>query len=560
MSASCRRWEAAEDGSKCWDLARMASATWRRCVIPAGLLAGALALRLPYLLEVPGFTDEAVDIRVALDILDGQWPLVDAEPYIGALFNYLLAGGFLVLGQHDFVPRLVVTVLGALTVVLTYLLGRALGGTITGVLAAALMATSGAHIVNGHIAWSNCTTPFFTTAAMLATVGAGRRLCGPLLVAAGVFFGLAVQTHASALFLAPALVAQLLFPSSLRTSAASAAGASAPLRELGWWMRRPWPYLALLGALLAVGNVIVFNLLHPGAWELATRQKEYAYVESPDLGTYLANLDALLAALVRMAASSFEGGPYLASQSAMLGNLPYVALLVVGTVYAARRGHLLPLVGIGVTAIVLPYMNRHYDFPTGVRYLGYLLPLLSLLMALPLGGALESPTRRSRQRVIVPAAVGLLLAAVPVLNLVAFYESYLRVGGTSPTVLAIKDEVRTRYLDGSVSEVLLDPQLEWIYTAPGGRVSRAFGLLFMIDGVPHRTVWMVPEHVSIETRGADRPVILIISAASRLRLGDGFDLVPLEVADRPFLQRGGYWAYALIPSVDSAAGAEPSPH
>src|SRR3954447_14223576 len=93
---------------------------WLRWAIPlvtsAAIFGLALAFRLPNLLDVPGFTDESIDIRVALDVLRGQWPLVDQEPYIGSAWNFVLAAGFLLLGNHGFVPRLVVALLGAGTV------------------------------------------------------------------------------------------------------------------------------------------------------------------------------------------------------------------------------------------------------------------------------------------------------------------------------------------------------------------------------------------------------------------------------------------------------------
>lgn len=96
-----------------------------------------------------------------------------------------------------------------------------------------------------------------------------------------------------------------------------------------------------------------------------------------------------------------------------------------------------------------------------------------------------------------------------------------------------------------ISEVLLDPQLDWIFTAPGGRVLRAFQLLLDVEQVPHRPVWMVPDKVREETAGIEKPVVLIMSAASRQRLGDGFRLMPMEVPDRPHLGRDRYWAYVL---------------
>jgi hypothetical protein len=192
-------------------------------------------------------------------------------------------------------------------------------------------------------------------------------------------------------------------------------------------------------------------------------------------------------------------------------------------------------------------MNRNYDFPSGVRYLGYTLPLLSLLLALPLGHACEALWRRSRPLAVVPGLIAALLVALPIGSLFGYYDSYMRASATSPTILALQEEIEARHRDGLVSEVFLDPQLDWVYTAPGGRALRAFDLLFTIGQVPHRTVWIVPPQVREQAEDASGPVVLIISAASRQRLGDAFDLVPLEVQDRSYLRRDEYWAYLLRP-------------
>lgn len=63
--------------------------------LPLALFAAALSFRLPYLMEVPGFTDESVEVRIGLSVLKGERPLIDVEPYLGSLFNYLVAGAFL---------------------------------------------------------------------------------------------------------------------------------------------------------------------------------------------------------------------------------------------------------------------------------------------------------------------------------------------------------------------------------------------------------------------------------------------------------------------------------
>ena len=64
-----------------------------------GLVAVAAAFRWPDLWTIPIFTDEGDEIGLALRIVrDGARPLTNDDPYLGPLFNYLLAGLFWLAG------------------------------------------------------------------------------------------------------------------------------------------------------------------------------------------------------------------------------------------------------------------------------------------------------------------------------------------------------------------------------------------------------------------------------------------------------------------------------
>src|SRR5918911_1569949 len=132
-----------------------------------GLLALALAARLPGLLLIPRFGDEQLDVLYTMPLYRLQGlPLVAFDPYNGALFSYLLAVMLWVVGPYPWTPRLLSMLLAVATVGLTYWLGRSLGGPIAGLVAGGLLLFSAVHIlINSHIAWSNATTPFFTTLA-----------------------------------------------------------------------------------------------------------------------------------------------------------------------------------------------------------------------------------------------------------------------------------------------------------------------------------------------------------------------------------------------------------
>ena len=140
----------------------------------AGLLLLAGVLRWVDLWSIPIFTDEGDEVGLALAIVrDGVRPLTNDDPYLGPLFNYLLAGLYWIAGPSPWLPRLLMLVLGTLTVGVTYLLGRELalgvGGddrraSLGGVVAAVLLAVNPEHvIVSSHVAWGHCVTPLLTT-------------------------------------------------------------------------------------------------------------------------------------------------------------------------------------------------------------------------------------------------------------------------------------------------------------------------------------------------------------------------------------------------------------
>ena len=135
----------------------------------AAIVMLSVRARWTNLQTIPAFTDEVEEVALALAIFrEGAWPLTNVDPYIGPLWNYLLAAAFWLLGPGAVVPRLVVLSAGVLTVVLTYALGRVLFCVRVGLLGATLLGTSAVHAaVNSHVAWSNCVTPLFAVAGLL---------------------------------------------------------------------------------------------------------------------------------------------------------------------------------------------------------------------------------------------------------------------------------------------------------------------------------------------------------------------------------------------------------
>src|SRR4051794_14117198 len=146
-------------------------------VLVVALVLLAAAIRWPELNILPPYTDETEESLRAWAIAQGEIrPLTNVDAYVGALWSYVVAGGFRVLGRSPEVPRLLSLVAGSLTVGITYLLGRQLREPLVGALAALLLAVNAAHIlVSSHVSWSNCATPLFTTLAIWLVVRAIER-------------------------------------------------------------------------------------------------------------------------------------------------------------------------------------------------------------------------------------------------------------------------------------------------------------------------------------------------------------------------------------------------
>ncbi|HMA33517.1 MAG TPA: glycosyltransferase family 39 protein [Chloroflexia bacterium] len=409
---------------------------WTRTdsLLCAGLAAAAVLVRLPELLTLPAFRDELAEVFLGVQIARGTaLPLTNVTADIGPLYNYLLALLFAATGPDLYLPRLFVTGLGAATVALTYALAWTLTGRrLLAALAAAFLATNALHILVGHLAWSNATTPFWTTATLLALAAAFRggnatRAPRPrLLLAAAVLAALALQTHLTVVVLLAGLGAWLVWP--------------AP----GWGrrLRRPVLWGALGLFLLAYANMIGVNLVHPLAfWTAGIGTKTYALATAAGPPDYLANLGGLLLEWVRANGAVFAPdaalAPYLAEPRVWL----YGALLAAGIGLAARGRRWLLLAPVLSTALLMPLFNRDYQFAIHTRYIGFLLPIGAILTALPLVGLWDRLRRPAETRRGTVAqlgwgllAAGLVLAPLPALA--GYYREELAAGRSNVGVIA----------------------------------------------------------------------------------------------------------------------------
>jgi len=430
----------------------------------------ALALRVPNLQLIPAFTDERYDIAQALLIARGQGlPLTNDPPYMGAFWNYLLAGAFWVAGESLLVPRTVMLILGILGVLAGYLLGRAWGGRGAGLLTALLLATSAGHIAfTSRVAWSHSMTPLFVTLGVWALIGAVRRDGSPSstrLLLAGLVWGLAFQTHPTALaFLPGALVFIIWRQRSLLAS---------------WWL-----YGASLEFVLVNVNLIAYNLMtgFDSVSRAMEQAGEYADGEPLTWWLYVERVGLLLLGLAQSLAGAVDLG---ASPDDLLfdpGLWPIVLLAAAGVFWQWRRGNVLPGLLVASTVVILPLINGKYNLVPNGRYLAPLLPVLFATVGALLIDVLAALTNAKlgwrRQHVPHPMVMkgGVVLATAfllihPLPYLLDYYQEVPATGWTNGPTLATLDVIET-YPNPNIA-VIVDRSLNMHLAGWGNGTQRA---------------------------------------------------------------------------------------
>lgn len=456
---------------------RVRPATVRQAYAEAALLGlillAALLLRLPYLVEIPAFTDETTESARGVAIARGQMlPLTNHGAYIGPLKNYLDAAGFLLLGNEPGVPRLVSLAAAVLTVAGAYLLGREWGGWRVGTLAALLLATSSLHVVvNSHVGWSNCVTPLFTTFSLAALVRAERRRQAPLLPLSAALLAAAVQTHPSAILLLPAMLAALLLSPGGRAL-----------------LRSRWAALASLAGLAVYSPVITYALisgLHPLRSMLSMRAN-YARTSPVDLAEYPRNLTALAAALARAATGQIAEP---AAEDRLAALLWPAAALVLLTILALcwRRGVRLPLLAALAVCLPMPLLTTRVALLFNGRYEAPLLPLIFAALGMALLGSGPRPSAEAapappdrplpRLRAFAPPVLAALLAlgisAASLWSLHQYYERSQGQAERNQRLLALYELLRVEGRSGSWPEALLDADMRRNRSPGGGDTVRS---------------------------------------------------------------------------------------
>ena len=447
-----------------------------------GLLA--LGLRLPHYQFIPAFTDEIKDFYHSLLIAHGQErPLVyEASPYIGSFWDWLLAIALRVSGDSLYAPRTLILAVGVLTVLATYLLGRAWGGRTAGLLGAGLLATAAGHIaLNSHVAWSNCVTPLFTTlgAWMLSLALRGSssmpRTALPL---AGLFWGLGLQTHPSVLALLPGAATFLLWRGR-------------PL------LRTPWPYLGAGLFVLVNLNILIYNLMTDVGSLAAGSSKIGHFSSREELSpqTYTARVSRLGVGLVQLLGGAVDQENNEARFLLDPGPWPIGLLAIGGLVWQWRRGNALPGLLLLATALLQPLFNGNYKLMFDGRYISPLLPVLFACIGPLLAEGLAwlrrgEPNQRSWAAPIWLARAGLaaLVAFIllhPLLYLRSYYDQEAGLGRTNARFFQMIELLkRSRRAE---DDIVVDRLLQGMMFGSGdGRVTDAVRVAMMANDLPYR--------------------------------------------------------------------------
>lgn len=388
----------------------------KRWALAGSLFLLALLVRIPWLWEFPRYIDELKEVNLAYQIYQGQaLPLHNMAHDIGALHNYILAGIFKLLGTSIYWPRLYVAVTSALTVVLIYHIARKMFGHWVGIAAALLLLGNGMHILVTHMAWSNCTTPFFFCLAWLALWQAEEKHSGSWLVLSAFLWALTLQTHSSVIIYILAVIIYVLRPGFRRQTA---------IKTRYYWG-------AAISFLAAYGNMIYYNLISRGGSFIWLRHKGYALEKEPGIISYLQNVQEMFIELLRSLSSTYAYQDNLWHYFIYPWFTLALGLLLLGIYLAYQQKKYLPLYIIAGAFLVIPWINDRYVFFLATRYIMPVILCALLLISL---GLVHIFTHiydylGNKRSLMMPAFSTLLLLAV--LQIIPFYSYCAQNAGTN---------------------------------------------------------------------------------------------------------------------------------
>lgn len=432
------------------------------------VLLVAAALRVPHLQAIPHLTDETGEVLWAHDIaFAGARPLTHTDAYNGPIWPYLLAAALWSFGSSATLPRAFALLLGLATIAATFALGWQLArrearlGSAT--LAGMALATAFTHaLVNSRVAWSNNSTPLWTTLTAIALLSAVRRRSAARLLVAGMLGGLALQSHPSvSVFLCGCGLWFLLD------------------RERRAWLRRPAPWLAILALALAYSPVLIHNLIHNFA-TLAEAQASRNF--ATDSGVpWSSGVVGLLAQLGRSLGGGFglDGvDPAWAPASWLYTGLAAAALLALVRGRTGLVGRRLPLTVVAVAVLALPFFNANWHGLLEARYLGFTWPLIAAASGTVIVEGWHG-VRRAWKPVLALGVAVLLLA--PVIRLWEFQADALFQRYDNRRLWSV---LRSIQADPTPGEVQVDAALKTTAWRAGGHPRRAVEYLLTMEAIP----------------------------------------------------------------------------
>jgi 4-amino-4-deoxy-L-arabinose transferase-like glycosyltransferase len=442
--------------------------------LAGGLVGLALAVRWPDLLLSPAFPPMRLPILQALELANGQaLPLADQAPYLGPLFIYLLVGVYKLFGPSLETTQAVPRLLGGLTVLPTYLLGRELGGRVAGLVAAALLVTSPAHtVITSHVAWVHSLTPLLAVTTLWLLARASRRSAGPALAGAGLCAGLALQSHPT---VAPLLGGAVV----------------AFLWQRKAWLRTRWAALALALAVLGYSPLLINTVLTRFVVVADIQGKQARYLdaevdpgEDPNHGFYANNLQLLGFSLLRLTAGELEDGRAPAEFVQDPRVLAYPIIGLAGLAWAAGRGRPILLLALLPAIFLPPLFNGQYKPILAGRYLMPLVPVLFVGVGLGLAALARGLNARPWGLICggLLMVLALLLTAYPLQLLDDFYQQSRDDGGDNTLYLRAVDQLKAARRGNEM--VVLDPRLIEVKTAGGGSAANSLGWLLAVSGIP----------------------------------------------------------------------------
>lgn len=354
---------------------RRPAAALRDAALALLVFGVAAAVRLPYLHQIPRYTDELTLWRLAAQLrAGGPWPLVFSDTgYNGAWPIYLLALLRAFTGSLEG-PRILALLVGSGIVMGSYLVARELCGRGPGLVAAALMAVGLTPVlVYSHIIHMVPAAALLQTLGWWAAARAARLRSGPGLVVAGFLVGGALQTHPLCFAFLPGLLLWLWrSPSSRRIVTA------------------PWWAAAGGGLILGLAPLLIHHLPTPGA---APEARLSGVAEN--LGRHLREVPPYAEGLRGFAAALIDTLGNVAHGPDRVGwgdpfGLLLLAVALVGLVRGARAGNTLPVALFASALLVMPALVTRYQNTLPGRYVGLTLPLLCLGIALSFTGRAES--------------------------------------------------------------------------------------------------------------------------------------------------------------------------